>query len=276
MKIEENAIRLGDHLLHQLVLRPETEARAGFIFFHGQGDYADRYLDVLRPLVEAGLLCVVTDLPGHGRSTGRRGVVPGYDFVDVVYENEVVFLKKSLAPGKAIGLGGHSMGGHLALRTLLKNRGRHPFSWVSSPLIQLQEKAWKVALLGELARVIPWLTVSTGVEESDCRIGGRRIEDPMAVLYHSRMGLGWARELIVGLDWVSSELRVRDLQTKMLMTQGESDVVCPASVLENLISRMKTRPEFVLAENGLHEPFVGPQGEILMAQVKDFVVENLS
>lgn len=276
MKIEENHLYLGDHELHQLVLRPEEEACAAFVFFHGQGDYADRYIEVFQPLVAEGLLCVVTDLPGHGRSAGRRGVVPGYDFVDELYESEMALARKMLGAGKPIGLGGHSMGGHLAFRTLLKNPGRHPFSWISSPLLKMQQSALKVAVLGNLARVMPWLTVTTGVELSDCRPDARAADDPLfEALHHSRINLGWARQLIVGLPQVASELLVRDLRTNLLITQGELDVICSAPILANLIPSMKTKPEFFLAEDGLHEPFVGPRGKILMAQVRGFIGDCL-
>lgn len=274
MKVEEHVFLLDSYELNRFVIRPDGAIRGAFIFFHGQGDYADRYVEVLRPIVNMGLLCVLADLPGHGRSSGRRGVIPSYEMVDEIYENNVSLARELVGSQLPIGLGGHSMGGHLAFRTLLANPGRHPFSWISSPLLTFQTARWKVFLLGHLAIVFPWLVVSTGVRDIDCRAGAEEGRNESA-LHHSLIGLGWARHLITGLPTVSTELLVRDLGTNLLLTQGDADVVCPAPLLLELVERMKTEPEVVLAADGLHEPFVGPRGDLLMAEVKRFILKFL-
>ena len=54
MKIEEETLNVFGERLHHLVLHPESSPRGGLVFFHGQGDFIDRYPDILKPFVDAG------------------------------------------------------------------------------------------------------------------------------------------------------------------------------------------------------------------------------
>ncbi len=71
------------------------------IFTHGQGDYAERYVEVLHPFTERGIRCILTDLPGHGRSPGKRGHIRLDQIDDVIHYN----LK--LAGKLPVGIAGH-------------------------------------------------------------------------------------------------------------------------------------------------------------------------
>ena len=65
MKIEEETLHVFVQRLHHLNLHPETSTRGGLVFFHGEGDFIDRYPDILKPFVDAGLKCLLTKLPGY-------------------------------------------------------------------------------------------------------------------------------------------------------------------------------------------------------------------
>ena len=256
MKVERQVVKVRGYDLNRLVLRPDGEVRAAFVFLHGQGDYVDRYDEVLKPLAEAGVVCVLTDLPGHGRSPGKRGRIPGYDFVEAVYENAC---EVAAAESDVIGLGGHSLGGHLALWLLLKNAGRHDFSWVSSPLIESPMKGMKKKLLTFAGSLFPWVSWSTGVTSAACRPddGSAGDDEEREKLYHSRITLGWGRDLTRMLPLVKDQLLVSDLKTRLFFTQGGEDPVCPPEILVDLVGRMKTPAEIEVIPEGLHEPFVG-------------------
>ncbi|MGE9267907.1 MAG: alpha/beta fold hydrolase [Verrucomicrobiales bacterium] len=249
------------HRLQRILVRPEGEVRAGLLFFHGQGDYAEKYLGVLHPLVARGCALSLTDLPGHGRSPGRRGVVPGYDLIDALQEENLRILR-SLTRGP-LGLGGQSMGGHLVLRALAREPERFDFAWAGSPLLRFQQPDWMVALLTALGTLFPRLTWPTGVRPEDCALvdaGGADQPPPPDTQGHQRIGLGWARELADELARVEAALRTFPLKTPLLMTQGLADPVTLPAYFQELTAHMPRRPEVWLIPDGLHELYAGTEG----------------
>ncbi len=256
MKIEEIALSLDGRRLHRLLLTPEGESKGGLVFFHGQGDYIDRYPTVLQPLVDAGLQCILTDFPGHGRSSGRRGAIPGLGFIDHLLNDS---LKQLRGP---ITMAGHSMGGLLALRAFLNEPRRFSSAWFSSPLLDpmRQAKPWMRLLLPTLSRLFPWLPADTGVRGADCRVdlGGESSNDG-PVLYHSKITLGWGRDLRDAATDLAAQFPNFPTDLPILFTQGALDPICPASLLRERLKKLPPN-QITYAEisSALHEPFTGP------------------
>ncbi len=141
--IEEfQRVEINGYLLNRLVMHPRENVpvKAVALFYHGQGDYAERYLDVLGPFTERGIRCVVTELPGHGLSPGRRGHCGNAVLLDAVIHDTL--LTQGVVDGDRLpyGVMGHSMGGLLAARHLiLSGTGELPipaFAWLCSPLLR--------------------------------------------------------------------------------------------------------------------------------------------
>ena len=95
MRIEVSQVHIQNQTLHRLTLNPEITVRGGLIFFHGQGDFIDRYPSILKGFVDAGYRCILTDMPGHGRSKGKRGVVPSLGFTDELFQDSLSLLAVS-------------------------------------------------------------------------------------------------------------------------------------------------------------------------------------
>ncbi len=264
MTIEEHAVTIRDRTLHRLVLLPRQPARAGLIFFHGQGDYIDRYPEILTPFTNFGIKVILTDLPGHGRSPGPRGSVPSMAFVDELLADSDAQLASSLPAGTPIGIAGHSMGGMLALRALLIQPERFQFSWISSPLLEpaAQIPAFTRIALMALARLAPWITRSTGVSAAHCRPDPPAEEShqsEQAQLYHASISLGWARELLEAARLIEDSFPTLPREKPILFTQGKEDSVCPAFILKERLAKLSQSSRINLHEipHALHEPFTG-------------------
>ena len=140
MQSEFHQVKIENQKLSRFVMRPneDVEVRAVMICYHGQGDHAERYHHILKSYAQRGIMCVMTELPGHGYSPGKRGHCGDEKLLDAVIQNTLHFY----VGGKNLpyGLMGHSMGGLLALRHLvLAGKGILPepsFAWISSPLIR--------------------------------------------------------------------------------------------------------------------------------------------
>lgn len=258
MTVTEQTITLDGYPLHQLALKPTQPPTGSFLFFHGHGDYIDRYPPVLEPLVERGYQGLLTDLPGHGRSPGPRGAVPSLVFIDRLFSASL----KSLTP--PFFLAGHSMGGLLALHFLLQNPNLFQAAWISSPLLDPMHQAPPrlAPFLPFLAKILPWFTLSTGVTAAACgdtpndpRRGPNPNDPP---LYHSRITLSWAAELAQLARNIRAQFLHLPTSVPILFTQGAQDPICPPAILKQHLQQLPPN-QITLAEipEALHEPFTG-------------------
>ncbi len=270
MTIQTHVLRVNDNPLHHIEVLPSSLQKGTLIFFHGQGDYIDRYPPILQPFVKKGYRCLLTDLPGHGRSPGRRGHVPRIPFVNSLFET---LLEKTNDHPTFIA--GHSMGGLLALNFLLQNPNQFQAAWFSSPLLDPmhQAKPWMRLLLPSLSKLFPWVTVSTGVKASHCGENEteNRSNSPQA-LYHSRISIGWGNDLRHLAESVRSRFLHLPKTTPILFTQGTLDPICPPHILS---SRLQKLPPNQVSHHeipdALHEPFTEPTAQNLQSILTSWI-----
>ena len=273
MKIEEETLNVFGERLHHLVLHPESSPRGGLVFFHGQGDFIDRYPGILKPFVDAGLKCLLTELPGHGRSPGKRGHIPHVGFVDQILDSS---LEKIEGP---VTIAGHSMGGLMALRLLITHPGLFKNAWISSPLLDPmnQAKPWMRAILPHLTPILPRVTVSTGVTSKDCRDDSAQSEPSSTQLYHSRVSLIWGRTLSLIAEEVNEKFTQLPSATRLIFTQGKDDRICPPQFLRERLLKV-THPAITYEEipGARHEPFGDPTGNELAKIITLWLAQTAS
>lgn len=271
MRGESQRLRIGGHLLHRMVMHPEDEVspRAEAIFYHGQGDYAERYLDLLVPFTAHGIRCTVTELPGHGESSGRRGHAGNEALLDQIIGSMISDIEKR--GGLPYGVMGHSMGGLLAARHLaLAGQGLIPsprFAWLSSPLVKPAEGRARffVLLVRLLALISPSVTFSTRVNRGDRAVDGSDSANespdnplPKHPLWHNRISMGWASCLVDFARLVRESIRHAPADVPLLLTQGSEDPVCPPALARKLFEDLPmTQKHYVELEGLLHDPFRG-------------------
>ena len=96
---------------------PLESPRGAVALVHGAGEHAGRYGHVARAMNDAGYAVLAHDLPGFGRSPGRRGHIEHFE----AYLQTVDGMLRRLCdlyPGAAHFLYGHSMGGTIVVRWL--------------------------------------------------------------------------------------------------------------------------------------------------------------
>jgi alpha-beta hydrolase superfamily lysophospholipase len=273
MRVESYRVKIEGHLLHRFTLHPDegVPVRACGIFYHGQGDYAERYAEVLHPFTECGIRCVITDLPGHGYSPGRRGHGGDAALLDAVIDNTLEGFGS--LPYVVMG---HSMGGLLVARHLvLAGQGRFDvpsLAWVNAPLVRpgYGKSRVLIALVKTLGHWLPELTISTGVTSEMCRPtedSPEIVKERAAVrhkLWHSRISMGWAAVLMEAGELLTTSLSEMPKETSVLVTQGGADQICPAEItkefFEGLPQNDKVYHEF---PDKLHELFSGDGNDAL-------------
>lgn len=252
---------IADHKLTWHRWLPEKkendELKGALFFIHGQGDFGERYQEIAEFFLKEGIAFATCDLPGHGRSNGRRGHIPSWEIVREVASLGLAEARE-LVPGKPVGLAGHSVGGLLVLFLLGELTDEPDFSWISSPCLKPEagQPSWRVSLLRILSHLIPSLTVSTGVAPDMCR---EDFEDELANQehqFHSRISLSWGRTLLELAEVARTQPERLPSSLPLLFTQGESDRICPPQYCEELVRRFqRDNLELKLYPDTRHEPF---------------------
>ena len=161
---------------------------------------------------------------------------------------------------------------------MIQNPDLYAFSWISSPL--LYPEATQNPLLARFvrlgARLLPGLTVSTGVTQEKCS----RQPDPWSEngesrLIHARVSIGWGYAMIAAARRIREELKNAPLQLPLLITQGLCDPVCPPEYLHALLEEAPL-PHLTLHEfpEALHEPFVDETREELFRQITSWLANE--
>jgi acylglycerol lipase len=248
-----------DVFRRELLPDADTEVTGGLVFLHGLGDHSGRHLRHLRYFADRGLHCVCLDLPGHGRTSGKRGYIDRMDTVTRLVDENVAYLRERLPAGAQIGIAGHSMGGFLSLYYLTGRPEVFDFAWISSPLIDPGYGVSRVTrLVGRLlSLVVPRLSLRSKVRSNMCKRDPEEIQasrqDP---LIHRYMTLSLGAMLLKCSPELSLRCQNLSPRLKLLITHGSEDAICP-SHLSQLYFDQLTLPlkRYELFDGLLHEPF---------------------
>lgn len=286
MKITRKDILVDGHLLNCTVMDPisidDSVSPAGVcLFTHGQGDYTERYTEVLHPFTERQIRCIAFDLPGHGDSPGRRGHVGNLSLIDAVIAKGL-----EMAGDLPYGIAGHSMGGLLTLRHLtLALQGHLPkpdYCWVNaallSPAENMSDAFVKCAKL--LSKIYPWLMVKTGTSPDLCRTESPdtpHVRKPgVKKSTHQRISVKWGVEVIKASEFVRDNLLKMESNIPLLYTQGGTDFICPDHLASSFFSKLNfTDKTYKLFPEMRHETFAEPQREDLFSKIGTWLDQRI-
>lgn len=284
MKILAEDLELGAMRLKRYLFTPDDpgDIRAAAFHLHGQGDYSARYDETMEVFTRQGIACVATDLPGHGRSEGKRGRVPGFEVVDrIVDSNQQRCRQLCPEDGGPLGILGHSAGGLMVMRELLRRPEPYSFSWISSPLVrpEANKSRFLVGISALLARLLPDLTVTTGVSMDDCVHPDSEWEpgsEEPELLFHARISIRWGYEMMMEARKVRSRFVSHPPSLPLLITQGTADKVCPPQYLREVISGVSD-PAIRYQEfpEALHEPFADTRKADVFTAIEGWLQETL-
>ena len=140
---------------------PNPSAHHAVLVVHGLGEHSGRYEQLAQWFLARGYAVRSYDQRGHGHTPGQRAAIKHGD--DLLRDLAVVYRDYAASFGKLPLLLGHSMGGAVALRTVLDDRIEPPLLILSSPALRTYEGAWLRRLAAVLTRVLPNLPLRNGL-----------------------------------------------------------------------------------------------------------------
>jgi alpha-beta hydrolase superfamily lysophospholipase len=170
-----------------------TAVKANILLVHGLGEHSGRYEHMADFYTQEGYAVTSFDLPGHGKSTGKRGSA-SYDEIVEDIDYSLAQLRKE-SPDKPLFLFGHSLGGALVLYYVLKKKPT--LSGVISQAPSLAAgypiPGWKQLLAQVMSTLYPGMTMENGLDRGqlsrDPEIEKQYSADPLVhPLISARLG----------------------------------------------------------------------------------------
>lgn len=156
----------GTGELHGIYM-PVEEARAGIILVHGIGEHTGRYTHLAEYFNQNGYSFIGLDLPGHGKSPGKRGHISSFSVCNNIIDSMLTHLRKERGDLPVI-LYGQSLGGGIALNYLLSANNIQK-AVISSPWLKLSDEPprMKVLLASVAQFILPSYVQTSGLDPED-------------------------------------------------------------------------------------------------------------
>jgi len=239
-------------VLRGLINSPGEKMRAIIIFVHGLGEHIQRYKAWAELLNREGIGFTGMDLPGHGRSDGKRGHIQSYslidEMIDIIHEN----VRKTF-PGIPVFLYGHSLGGGIVLDQLVRRKPSIKGAVVTSPWLKLsfEPDKFKIALASAMKFILPSLIQPSGLVVNhlshDKNIVEQYIADP---LVHDKISVSLFHSTVNAAR--NSLVHASELEVPLLIIHGSDDMICsPGGSRE--FAAAAARAELKIWEGGYHE-----------------------
>lgn len=209
-----------------------TEPWAAMVLLHGIAEHGGRYEHVGARLASEGIEVVAIDHRGYGLSGGRRAYVRSF----TAFHDDVV---DQLAQVRTLGLPtvllGHSMGGLIALGSVLEAGARPDALALSGPALGAAVPPALRALVPVLARATPRVRVPTPVDggqlATDPAVAEAYFADPLVVTSTTP---ALAAALLAAMR--AANARLAELSVPTFVQHGGDDTLVPTASSEPLES----------------------------------------
>lgn len=269
-------IKLSDGtVLRGFIVSPGTSTSAFVILVHGLGEHVGRYREWAMKFRENGIGFAAVDLPGHGKSEGKRGHIRSYyktdEMIGILLEEY-----RKIFPGIPVFLYGHSLGGGIVLRYLLKNKPKIRGAIVTSPWIRLsfEPSKGKITLAGIMKHIMPSLVQPTGLATEHLsrlkEVVDRYINDP---LVHDRISVTLFHSAVSTAAYILNN--AGSLNVPVLLYHGSDDRITSPEGSSELASK-SGMINFRLWEGGYHELHNEPFKEQVFSSIADWITDRVS
>jgi alpha-beta hydrolase superfamily lysophospholipase len=239
-------------VLKGMIQTPGENTKAVIIFIHGLGEHIHRYINWADLFKKEGIGFVGVDLPGHGRSEGKRGYIKSYSLVREMID---ILLKScnNTFPGTPVYLYGHSLGGGIALDYLLRRKPKIRGAIITSPWLQLSFQPAKIKLIMAtiMRYLLPGLIQHSGLNASHLSHNEIVVDNyTKDALVHGRISVSLFHGAINAAKY--SLAHASELEVRTLLMHGSNDLICSPEGSREFASK-SDKVELKIWEGGYHE-----------------------
>jgi acylglycerol lipase len=264
-------IRLSNgQILKGMVQSPGEHTKAVIVMVHGLGEHIQRYSYWASLFKNEGIGFLGVDLPGHGRSDGRRGNIKSFAVTDEMID---ILLKScnQTFPGCGVYLYGHSLGGGIVLDYLIRKKPNLKGAIVTSPWLRLsfEPPKSKMILATMMKHIIPSLVQPSGLIvdyiSHDQQIVDKYKNDP---LVHGKISVSL---FVAAMSAAKHSLNfASELKTHTLILHGSNDQLTSPDASREFASKTDM-VELKIWKGGYHELHNEPFKEEVFRYIIDWI-----
>jgi len=267
-------IRLSNgQILKGIVQSPGEHTKAVIILVHGLGEHIQRYTHWADLFKKEGIGILGVDLPGHGRSHGRRGYIRSFALTDEMID---ILLKSShnTFPGCPVYIYGHSLGGGIVLDYILRKKPKINGAIVTSPYLRLafQPAKSKLVLASIMKYVLPGLIQPSGLDarhiSHDEAIVLKYKKDP---LVHGKISVSLFDAAMTAAK--NSLNHASELKIRTLLMHGSDDMLTSPDGSREFAAKTKLA-ELKIWDGGFHELHNEPFKEEVFNYIMSWIKRN--
>ncbi len=239
-------------VLKGMIQSPGENSKAVIIMVHGLGEHIQRYTYWAELFRNEGMGFAGLDLPGHGRSDGRRGNIKNFAQLD---EMIGILLKTCYQtfPGVPVYIYGHSLGGGFVLNYILRKSPKVKGAIVTSPWLRLsfEPSKTKVLMASVIRYILPGLVQPSGLITDhishDESVVEKYKSDP---LVHDKISVGLFFSTINAARY--SLAHASELKIPTLIIHGSDDLICSPEGSKEFAGKTNMA-ELKIWDGGYHE-----------------------
>ncbi len=270
-KMDFNIKLKNGQVLRGIIQSPGEDTRAIVIMVHGLGEHINRYQYWSKLFIREKTGFTGVDLPGHGRSDGRRGHIKSFRLLREMIGILVDSCRKTF-PGVPVFLYGHSLGGVIVLDYLLREKSLIRGAVVTSPWLRLSSKppVIKLLLASAVKYILPGLVQPSGLIPDhisrDRSVVEAYIADP---LVHDRISVSLFNGAMNAAEYSLSH--AGELSVPVLLMHGSDDLITSPEGSREFASKTKLA-ELKIWDGGYHEL----HNEQFRDQVFEFIIRRIT
>jgi alpha-beta hydrolase superfamily lysophospholipase len=269
------SIRLSNkQLLQGIIESPGENIKAGIILVHGLGEHIGRWSAWIKRFNDNRIIVAGVDLPGHGISDGKRGVMKNYTFVNEMLDVLIDEFRKTF-PGIPVFLYGHSLGGGVVLEYILKKKPTIKGAIVTSPWLKLsfEPDKSKLILVRIIKSILPSLVQPSGLVvdhlSNDSTVITKYINDP---LVHDRISVGLFHAAVTAGDFSLENAEILNIPV-LLMHGSKDSITSPAGSRE--FASKTNKVHLKIWDEGFHELHNEPFKDEVFDYINDWIEKTI-
>jgi len=275
MIIEEHPIDISCN--QQIFTRwcmPKSKLAGILLVVHGLGEHSGRYATHFSEFYTGHNFGVVAfDLPGHGKSSGKRGHIENPIWLLECIDRLIQMIEDRF-PDLSIFLYGHSFGGEITLWYSLVRNPTVKGVILSAPLIGPKDSVPlpKLILAKTMDKIMPSFCMDNGLRTEklsrDPDIVNRYRTDP---LVHNQVSARTGMVIINRGKWISDH--IQENRQKMLLMVGEMEAIVNPDAIHHLAQK-EGKIEFKVWPGLCHELHNEPEKLDVMNYCMDWMMNG--
>ncbi|MFO7574495.1 MAG: alpha/beta hydrolase [Bacteroidales bacterium] len=204
---------------------PVGQCRGLIVLLHGLGEHFGRYKQWISRFGDLGYAVTGADLPGHGRSGGKRGHVASYVHTEEIIDKLIAKIRDRFS-GKPVILYGHSLGGGIVLRYLIRRQPELCCAVVTSPWLRLsfEPPRFKLWMAAAIKSIAPAMIQPSGLVVDHLSRDREVIASYVAdELVHNRISVSLFNGAVSAADYCLRNAAL--LRTPLLLMHGSGDMI---------------------------------------------------